>query len=360
MALARLSGEDACAGLPGGPFAGNVDGTGLELHDPAVLGQDPQDLIALARRSESAARGFDPRVTNSEGAHISRQSGTVALANTRGFAGMYRTTSCSLDASAVVEDADDTILGGLQTPEDVGETAARKALAQLGARKSTTREAPVVWSPEMSRMLLYLFSMVVSGEARYQGNSFLIDREGDRIGSSLVTIVDDGTLPGRLGSRPFDGEGLASRRTPIFDEGTFKGFLFDSYSARRSNRESTSNAGRSVAFQRGMIVGVGPSNLSIEGGSSTPDEVIGGVSDGLYLTDILGFGGNFATGDFSCGAAGMWIENGALSYPVAEITIAGRMQEMLADVDAVGNDVSILDDMAAPTLRIAKMMVSGS
>lgn len=130
--------------------------------------------------------------------------------------------------------------------------------------------------------------------------------------------------------------------------------------ARRSNRESTSNAGRSVAFQRGMIVGVGPSNLSIEGGSSTPDEVIGGVSDGLYLTDILGFGGNFATGDFSCGAVGMWIENGALSYPVAEITIARRMQEMLADVDAVGNDVSILDDMAAPTLRIAKMMVRGS
>lgn len=369
--LAKLSGEDRWTSLPEEPFADGADAADLGLYDPEVFAQDPQTLIDLALRAEAAARGHDPKITNSEGANVSRQEGTIALANSHGFAGSYRSSSCSLSASAVVDDADykkrvgrwetsDRFFGQLEDAELVGRTAARRALGQLGTRKVTTQEAPVVWSPEMARQFLDLLAYAASGELRYQGDSFLIDREGDRLGSPLLTIVDDALLPGRLGSRPFDDEGLSSQRTTLFEAGVFNSFLFDTYSARRAGRESTSNAGRSVAFQRGMTLGVSPSNLTMVAGESSPEEIIAGVRQGLYLTEMLGFGENLATGDFSRGASGFWIEDGALAYPVAEINIAGRIQDMLAGIDAVGNDLSVLDTLAAPTFRIGEMMVSGS
>jgi PmbA protein len=174
--------------------------------------------------------------------------------------------------------------------------------------------------------------------------------------SPLVTITDDATLPGRAGTRPFDAEGVGSRRTPLFDRGVFTGFLYDTYSGRKADRPSTANASRSGG---GARVGVGPSNLVMAAGETPPATIIGGVERGLYLTDMLGFGENLATGDFSRGASGLWIENGELTYPVNEINIAGRLQEMLAAIDAVGNDARFVDNVSAPTFRIARMMVSG-
>ena len=370
--LAQLSDADACVGLPDGPFADGFDADSLELHDPTLFDHDPEELVARAREAERAARGFDPRITNSEGASFTRQTGATFLANSRGFSGAYRASSCSLGVSVLADDADhkkrrdywETTgchFDRLEDAEEVGRKAAGRTIRRLGARKVATQQVPVVWSPEMAREFLeWVLAAAASGELRYRGSTFLIDREGDRIASPLVTMVDDATLRGRLGSRPFDGEGLASRRTPVFERGVFNGFLFDSYSACRAGRESTANAGRAVDARLGLTVGVRPSNLTLEGGEDTPDEIIAGVERGLYLTEMLGFGENLTTGDFSRGAAGVWIDGGQLAYPVSEINIAGRLQDMLAGIDAVGDDVAVLGSVAAPTFRIAEMTVSGT
>lgn len=220
----------------------------------------------------------------------------------------------------------------------------------------------MVWSPKTAREFLKVLAAAAYGEAFCRGISFLIGREGEQLAAPLVTIVDDATIPGELGSRPFDDEGLISRPTTLFDAGTFHNFLFDTYSARRAGRASTANAQRATRFQLAMImtIGVGYSNLRMGAGESTPEEITAGVERGLYLTDLLGFGENQTTGDFSRGAAGIWIEDGSLAYPVSEISIAGRLQEMLADIDAVGNDVAVLGRLGAPTFRTARMVISGS
>lgn len=364
-------GADALARLADEAFAADGDAASLGLFDGEAFAQDTQALIALARRGEAAARGYDPRITNSEGATFSRRQGVSALANSRGFAASYPASSCSLSVSAIADDAEgkkrddawyttERRFAALEDAEGVGRTAARRALRQLGARKVPTQEAPVVWPPEMAREFLGILAGAASGEALYRGATFLAGREGERIASSLVTIADDATLPGRLGSRPFDGEGLASRRTPLFEAGKFAGFLFDTYSARKAGRASTASAGRATGSRAGMTIGVAPSNLGLAAGETPPEEMIAGVESGLYLTYLFGFGGNLTTGDFSCGAGGLWIEGGALAYPVTEINISGRLPEMLAAIDAVGNDATTLGAMTAPTFRIARMVVSGS
>ncbi|MBA2518523.1 MAG: TldD/PmbA family protein [Chloroflexia bacterium] len=371
VALARLTAPDPDAGLPDGPFpAANGDDTTLDLVDPALLDPAPDLLLALARQADAAARGLDRRVRSGEGATAARQAGMMALANSRGFAASYPATACYLVVSAAADDAEgkkregwwyaaDRRLAGMEDAETVGRTAAERARRQLGARPVPTREAPVVWAPEAAREFLGILAQAAAGDFRYRGASFLIDREGEQLASPLVTITDDATLPGRGGSRPFDVEGVASRRTSLFEAGTFVSFLYDAYSGRKAGRPSTANAGRSSIPGVGSRIGVAPSNLVMAPGVSSPEAIIAGVEDGLYLTDMLGSGENLATGDFSRGAAGLWIEHGELAYPVGEINISGRLQEMLLNIDAVGNDARFVDTASAPTFRIARMMVSG-
>ncbi|MDP9374272.1 MAG: TldD/PmbA family protein [Chloroflexota bacterium] len=374
VALATLMDPDPHAGLPDGPLAAGAAGDGanaLALFDAGAFEQDPQALVALARRAEAAARSHDPRITNSDGATFARWQGRVALANSRGFTGGYPASSCSLGVSAIADDAEgkkradswhttDRRFADLEDAEEVGRTAARRALRQLGARKAPTQEAPVVWPPEMARQFLDILARAVSGDAFYRGASFLIGHEGEPAASPLVTIADDATAPGRLGSRPFDGEGLASRRTPLFAAGRFGGFLFDSYSARKAGREATASAGRTVDARLGARVGPAPSNLVMAAGETAPEDIIAGVERGLYLTALLGFGENLTTGDFSRGANGVWIEGGQMAYPVAEVNIAGRLQDMLAAIDAVGDDATTLGTATAPTFRVARMVIGGS
>ena len=368
--LAKLSDPDPCAGLPDGPFPPADDTGSLDLVDPALVDPVPDLLLTLAHRVDAAARGLDPRVRSGEGATAARWAGTTALANSRGVAASYDATTCSLWASAAADDAGgkkregwwyaaDRRLAGMEDAETVGRTAAERTRRQLGSRPVPTQEVPVVWAPEAAREFLGILARAAAGDARYRGSSFLIDREGERLASPLVTISDDATLPGRFGSRPFDGEGVTSQRTPLVAEGTFVGFLYDAYSARKAGRRSTANAGRSSFPGAGSRIGVEPSNLVMAPGESTPEAIIGGVERALYLTDMLGFGENLTTGDFSRGAAGFWIERGELAYPVGEINIAGRLPEMLASIDAVGNDMTFVETAAAPTFRIARMMVSG-
>jgi PmbA protein len=370
IAIARLAPPDPHAGLPDGPFAGADDRATLDLFDEEASAQDPQHLIALARRCEAAARGHDPRISNSAGTTFTRWQEETALANTRGFAGHYRASGCSLEISVVADDADnkkrpaywlttDRRFARLEEAEEVGRTAARRALRQLGARQVTTQEVPVVWAPEVARDFARLIAAAASGEMLNRGSTFLVGREGAQVASPLVTIVDDATIPGELGSRPFDEEGLASRRTPIIEAGRFQNFLFDAYHARKAGRVSTANAGRTIFPLQGVTAEVTPSNLLMAAGHDTPEAIIGGVERGLYLTGLLGSGLDLTTGDFSRGAGGIWIENGRLAYPVAEVNVSGRLQDMLTGIDAVGNDASFVGTLSAPTFRISRMMVSG-
>ncbi|HWQ27765.1 MAG TPA: metallopeptidase TldD-related protein, partial [Dehalococcoidia bacterium] len=185
--------------------------------------------------------------------------------------------------------------------------------------------------------------------------TFLADLEGQQVASPLVTLADDPLLPGRLGSRPFDGEGVASRRVPVFERGVFRNFLFDAYHARRLGRRTTGAAGRGVATPPAPAV----SNFVLEPGDARPEDLYADVDQGLYLTDLMGFGVNLTTGDFSRGAQGFWIENGRLAYPVTEINVSGNLRDMLAGIDAVGSDLLWRGGYAAPGLRISRMTVSG-
>jgi PmbA protein len=243
----------------------------------------------------------------------------------------------------------------LDAPEVIGTTAAKRALRRLGARKVPTQEAAVVFDPEMAASLLRTLAGAVSGTSIYRGSSFLLNRLGQQVAADTVTIIDDGTIPGALGSRPFDGEGLPTQRTIVVEHGVLRSYLLDTYCARRLGMTSTGNAARDASG-----ISVGASNLYLVPGTSTPAEIIASVKSGLYLTELIGFGVNLVTGDYSRGAVGLWIENGELAYPVEEITIAGNLNEMLGHIEMVGNDLTFRGRTAAPTLKIARMTIAGN
>jgi PmbA protein len=244
----------------------------------------------------------------------------------------------------------------LESSKQVGEKAARRVLRRLGGRKVKTCEAPVVFDPDMAASLLRNLSSALSGYSLYKGASFLVGKLGAKIGSDLLNVVDDGTIPGALGSRPFDGEGLPTRKKSVVEKGELRSYLLDTYSGKKLGMASTGNASRSV----GEPPGVSPANLYLVPGTDSPEQIIGSVKSGLYVTEMIGFGVNMVTGDFSRGAAGLWIENGELAFPVEEITIAGNLQQMFQAIEGVGNDLELRGRIAAPTVKIAKMTIAGA
>jgi PmbA protein len=213
----------------------------------------------------------------------------------------------------------------------------------------------VVFDPETAASLMRILCSAVSGPSLYRGASFLIDRLGDRIASEVVSVYDDGTIPGHLGSKPFDGEGLSTRRNPVLENGVLRSYLLDTYSARKLKLAPTGNAARGV----GDVPTVGPTNFFLQPGPSDPAEIIRSVDSGLYVTELIGPGVNLVTGDYSRGAVGFWIERGALAYPVEEITVAGNLKEMLLGIEMVGNDLTFRNSVVAPTLKIRRMTIAG-
>lgn len=364
VAMARVTGEDPAAGLPEEMVpAEEID---LQLHDPSPAELAPAERIERARRAEAAALAASPAITNSQGASYGSGEGRVVLANTLGFMGSYRSSSVSLSVVPQAE-RDGQMerdywytagrgLGDLLSPEEVGRIAAERALRRLGARKVPTCEAPVVFDPETAAELLGTLFSALSGYAVFRNATFLKDREGEAVASARLTLVDDGRRVRGLGSRPFDGEGLPTRRNVPLEKGVLRHYLCDSYSARKLGARSTGSARRGI----GGGPGVGSSNLYFEPGTVRPEEIIAGVERGLYVTDLIGFGIDLVSGDYSQGAAGHWIEKGRLAHPVHEVTIAGNLKQMLLDVDAVGSDLEFRGASASPTLRIKKMTVSGS
>jgi PmbA protein len=243
----------------------------------------------------------------------------------------------------------------VEDPESIGRIAAARALRRLGARKMKTTEVPVIFDPDTAASLIRAIAGAASGPSLYRRASFLLDRLGTRIGAAGVTIVDDGLLPRALGSRPFDGEGLATRRTVLVNEGVLESYLLDSYSARKLGMASTHHAARD-----GSGVSVSTTNLTLRPGAASPAALIRSVANGFYVTELIGFGVNGVTGDYSRGASGMWIENGELAYPVEEVTVAGNLLEMFDRIDGIGNDLVLRDRTSAPTVKIGRMVVAGN
>ena len=362
--LARAVVEDETSGLPA-PDRMVVDIPDMDMKDDRQLTVDEE--IDLAKRAEQSAFSADPRITNSEGAECSAGYGSILLATSHGFIGSYASSSYSLSVSPIALDSKN---GGMQrdywysvkrkfheldSPEKIGQEAARRTVRRLGSRAITTQEVPVIFDPETAKGLLGHISSAVSGYSLYKGASFLLGQLEKSIASDLVTVIDDGRLAGGLGSRPFDGEGLPTRKTLVIDKGVLSSYMLDTYSGRKLGMASTGNASRSV----GENPTVGATNLFLSPGSSSPDEILKSIKRGLFVTDLIGFGVNLVTGDYSRGAVGFWIENGELTHPVEEVTIAGNLQQILKDIEMVGNDLEFRGRLASPTVKIRKMMVAG-
>ena len=363
--LARISEPDEFAGLPAREDLATDMGAALQLYDERVESLTVDEMKEIVLRAEQAAFDFDRRVTNSEGAEFGAERGQLVLANSLGFCGSYPYTAASFSVSVIADEPDgkkqsdywfsaERLFHRLASPEDVGRRAAARVVRKLGGRKINTREVPVVWDPAMTAGLLNVVAGAASGEGLFKRSTFLANLEGEQALSPLVSIIDDPTLPAQLGSRPFDGEGVRTRRSVVVEGGMFRQFLFDSYYARRTGRRTTGNAAR-----MGDTIGIGGGNRLWLAGDADPAAMVAEIKDGLYLTDLMGFGINQTTGDFSRGAAGVWIEDGQLAYPVIEINVSGNLRDMLKAIDAVGNDVQWFGASAAPSIRMSRAMVSG-
>jgi PmbA protein len=371
MALARVTEEDAFAGLPEQSEFGQLEAD-LHLYYEDVYSLPAAERIEQARRAEAAALSADPRITNSQGGHFDAATGHRVLANSRGFLGEYHTSYCGISAVPLAVDANGAMqrdswsssarrLTDLESPEAIGKEAARRALRRLGARRVPTQRVPIVFAPEVARSIIGHLFEAASGDSIWRSASFLAGQLGEAIAAPSITIVDDHTMilpngAGGFGTSPFDGEGLPSRRTVVVENGVLQSYLLNTYTARKLKMRSTGNATRGLAGSPG----IGSGNLYLPPGAQTPEEILAGIPSGFYVTSLMGFGANLVTGDYSRGASGLWIENGELAHAVEEVTIAGNLREMFRNITAIGRDLEFRGSVASPTLRIDGMTVAGA
>jgi PmbA protein len=364
LAIAAISTEDPYADLPDASDLGSLPGD-LQLYSDDIRSLDTAARIQAALDTEEAALAWDPRITNSEGASFGAYTGERVFANSRGFLGSYRTSSCSISTTPVARLGDTMERdfwyssarshSKLESPASVGRRAAERTVRRLGARKVPTQKAPVIFDSITARSLIGNIFEAVEGDSIYRKASFLAGKLGERVASENVTIIDDGRMPGLFGTSPFDDEGVPSGRTVVIDRGILQSYLLNSYTARKLGMRTTGNAARGVTGN----AGVGHGNFYLQKGQRSPEEMIRGIRHGLYVTELIGHGVNVVTGDYSRGAAGLWIENGEFAYPVSEITIAANLEQMLMDVEAAGSDLEFRGSVASPTLLIREMTVSG-
>jgi PmbA protein len=363
--LARLTAADPFAGLPDPALHPHAQ-PDLDLADHSHGIIAAEQALKMAREAEAAALAADARIKNSEGSGFDSGVHEVIFMNSQGFSGRFTATSFSL-STVVIAEQDGAMqrdywysanrhFDQLEAPEAVGIRAAQRTLRRLGARKIKTTSAPVVFDPDMAAGLIRVLAGAASGPALYKRASFLLDRLGHNLMAPHATVIDDGTIPGLLGSRPFDGEGLPTRRKALVAKGELASYLLDSYSARKLGMAPTGNASRGLSDSPG----VSPHNLYLEPGPYTPEQIIGSVKHGLYVTELIGFGVNSVTGDYSRGASGLWIEDGVLAYPVEEITIAGNLKDMYRAIEMIGNDLVWRSSIVSPTIKIAEMTIAGS
>jgi len=356
--IARFTAEDDCAGL--------ADEDMLEMHPKDLKLCYPwlisaAEAVELAQRCEAAAFAVDPRITNSEGAGVYAQQSHFVAANTRGFIGGYPYSRHTLSVAPIAGKGrnmqrDDWYSSmrnpeNLAKPEAVGRYAAERALARLNARKLDTRKCPVLFEAPLAAGLLGAFVQAVSGGALYRKSTFLLDSLGQEVFAPHIQIVEDPHRIGAVGSSPFDDEGVRTRQRDVVKNGVVQGYFLSSYSARKLGMKTTGNAG-------------GSHNLSLTSSLTKPTDnftaMLKKLGTGLLVTELMGDGVNYVTGDYSRGASGYWVERGVIQYPVEEITIAGNMKEMLRQIVAIGNDTLIRGTKQTGSILLESMMVAGS
>jgi PmbA protein len=352
--IAKFTAEDDCAGLAD-PERLAKDIPDLDLYHPWNPGTER--AIELARAAEATAREMDKRITNSEGGSLSTHEGLEVYGNSNGFLGTVAATRHSLSVSVIAQDeagmqrdywysvARDAQL--LESPQTVGQHAARRSLRRLGSRKLSTRECPVLYEAPIATSLLSHFVSAVRGTSLYRQASFLLDSIGKPIFADFVRIHEQPHLKGAQGSAGFDSEGVATKPRDLIRDGILQGYVLDSYSARKLKMQTTGNAG-------------GVHNLTIDPGKENLEGLLRQMNTGLLVTELIGFGINMVTGDYSRGAAGFWVENGEIQYPVEEITIAGNLKDIFRRIQAVGSDVDTRGNIRSGSILIENMTVAGS
>jgi PmbA protein len=359
VAQARHVASDPFALLPeaGGRAIHDAE---LDLYSEDVAQRDAQSKIDEALELERRIREVDPRIGNSNGSHVGDTVSTTVLVNSNGFSGAYRSTRVHRSTSPVALDgahkrtsAYGTAARRLSDMEEsfsVADKAVHRTVGLFGARKPQTMRVPVIFERDVAASVLSDLFAALSASNVAVGNSWLAERIGQRIGSDLVTIVDDGTMPGLLGTTPFDGEGVPTQRTVVFDRGELRTFLYDTYYARKLGANSTANSTGG---------GVGPNNFYLQAGDRPLQALIGDTKRGILVMDTIGFATEHASGTYSRGARGYYIENGEIAYPIEEFTIAGTFPEMLAAIDAVASDLRFDAGVVSPSFRVAEMTISG-
>lgn len=355
---AEMANPDECAGLPL-PIQVFPDVVSLNIYDPEIAELTTEEKIRLAAETEKIAL-TDKRITNSHGASFETKEIRTILSNSLGLNQEYRETYCSLSVGLQAGDTDNKVedfwssvrrhFKELDSPEKVAQKAVERTVRHLNPRKITTRNVPVIFEPTMTSWLLGFLFSCVSGIAVYQKLSFLAEKLGEKIGNDKITVYDDGQLPGLLGTRPYDSEGVPTQKSTVIEKGTLKNFLCNTYAAKKLHLQSTGNADGTR---------VGPNNFYLQNGGTPPEDIIRQTDKGLLLCRTLGHGLNPVTGDISRGAFGLWIENGEILFPVSEITISGNLGTILNHVEAIGNDLEFRSSIAGPTIKIEELTLAG-
>jgi PmbA protein len=352
--IARFTAEDAASGLADAALMARAPAS-LDLSHPWSITADR--AIEIAKTCEAAALGFDARINNSEGASLATHQGLHVYGNTHGFVGGYPTTAHTLSCVVLAGTGEDMQRDywysssrdwrELEPGEAIGRESARRTIARLGPRKLSTRRSPVLFVPEIARGLIGHFTAAIRGSSQYRQSSFLLNSVGQQVFPAGFSIAERPHIPKAMGSAPFDDEGVATRDRELVADGVLTGYILSSYSARKLGLETTGNAG-------------GAHNLlvapNLAGGM---DALLSRLGTGLLVTELMGQGVNMVTGDYSRGAAGFWVENGSIQYPVAEITIAGNLREMLMGIAAVGDDVDARGGTRVGSILLEEMTIAG-
>lgn len=370
--LSKITEEDPYAGLPdSSEYSTLRSGESLGIYFDDVYRMPAAERIEMARATEAAAMAADVRIQNSDGGTFTAATSHKAVVNSRGFAGEFRKSYCGIGCTPIAQDergmqrdgwgSGARTLRKLETPEEVGREAAKRAIRRLGARRVPTQRATMVFSREIARGIIGDIFDAVNGDAVYRHATMFEGKLGEQIASSLITVIDDGTMMlepglGGFGTLPFDGDGLPMQRKVIVEKGVLQTYVTNTYTARKLGTRSTGNASRGLAG----APGIGSGNFYLEAGTQTPREIIAEVQNGLYVTEVLGSGVNLVTGDYSQGASGIWIENGTFTGAVEEITIAGNLKDMYKNIVAVGNDLIFRGSSASPCIRVEGMTIAGS
>jgi PmbA protein len=356
--IARFTADDDCAGLADDDML-EKNPRDLQLFYPWTI--STEEAVALAQRAEAAAFAVDPRVTNSEGAGVHVQQSHFVAANSRGFIGGYPYSRHTISVAPIAgkgakmqrDDWYSSVRDAkkLAQPEAIGRYAAERALARLNARKLDTRTCPVLFEAPLAAGLLGAFVQATSGGALYRKSTFLLDSLGKSIFPSHIQVSEDPHVIGAIGSAPFDEEGVRTVARDVVKDGVLQGYFLSTYSARKLGMKTTGNAG-------------GSHNLSLTSSQTKKNDdfvaMLKKMGTGLLVTELMGQGTNYVTGDYSRGASGYWVENGVIQYPVEEITIAGNMKDMFQDIVAVGADVLVRGTKQTGSILIEKMVVAGN